>query len=164
MELTMADTETLVPFINGNGTLQAQQSLLLTSGAVAPEMGIRANSAVISATNPLPTQPPPLPGIYSTTAEAYHVLKTSAGTLYSVHFNCTEIGWLLLLDANELPSNGAVSPRRAWYFTAAGEATIDKTFNPPLQMTNGAVLVFSSTGPFALTLSDPVAQFSAEMQ
>lgn len=160
----MADTQVDIPIVDGSGLTQSQLCISDGSGNIAGQTAIRVNGAFASTANPLPTQQPALPGIFSTVAESSHILKASAGTLYSLQFNCTDIGWLMLFDSATVPSNGAVSPRRAWYFTAVGADTLDKTFNPPLQMTNGAVLVFSTTGPFLLTLGAASAQFSAEMQ
>ena len=52
----MADNEITIPFIDGSGTVQQQESLVTGSGAVVPETALRANSAFVQDTNPLPTK------------------------------------------------------------------------------------------------------------
>jgi hypothetical protein len=54
-----------------------------------------------------------------------------------------------LFDAAAAPADGAVTPRRVWSIPAGG--TLEVGFPTPLRMAVGAVLVFSSTGPFLKT-------------
>lgn len=156
------DTEITVPFVDGSSQPRLQLSLVNGADAVVPQTALRANGVHVSDSAPLPARAPALPGSFSETAEASHVLKTSGGVLSAIQANSTATGWFLLIDATSLPANGTVSPRRAWNYSNASE-TLDRSFDPPLLMTNGAVLVFSSTGPFELTLGAAVAQFSGEM-
>ncbi|HEY8685965.1 MAG TPA: hypothetical protein VIO57_10205 [Chloroflexota bacterium] len=55
----MADTETTVKFIDGNGAAQTQLSVVTGTGSVAPETALRANGAFVADTNPLPTYDAP---------------------------------------------------------------------------------------------------------
>lgn len=148
----------------------------MTDGTVFSFIGTQPVTPVLPTDQP--TQVPPNAGfgtpitgvfvgmansVYSTVASPFLVLKASAGVLFAVSANITQTGWVLLFDAATVPSNGAVSPRRAWFINNETQETLDQTFNPPLQMVNGAVLAFSTTGPFTLTIGGSVGQFSGEI-
>lgn len=60
-------------------------------------------------------------------------------------------GWLLLHNLTAAPSNGAVTPVLVWQVPA--NSTVTAGFEPPLSLSVGAVLTFSTTGPTTLTLS-----------
>ena len=90
------------------------------------------------------------------------VLSPIGITIANVQCNSTTVGgWLLLLDAATAPgSPSAVVPLRAWQMTP-GE-TLDKAFSPSLVTVNGAVLLYSSTGPLTYTAS-ATAYFAGEV-
>lgn len=105
-----------------------------------------------------------LAAVRSTTAESNHVLKGSAGSLYSlaVTIGATS-GWLLLFNATSAPADGAVTPVFWLPLTsngANGYGTIE--WRMPLQFSTGITAVFSTTGPFTKTAS-ATAAFSAQV-
>lgn len=119
--------------------------------------------------------PPPVPGfgteitwmptsnnVASTELETAHLLSPIACSVINIQANTTSAGgWIMLLDADEIPIAGAVAPLRWWQVTAG--ATLAQTFTPPLTMVNGAVLLFSSDiDPFTFTES-PTALFAGEI-
>jgi hypothetical protein len=135
------------------------------SNVFYPTHNLRSDGANVGAANPFPVSVVPrgtITSITSTALEASKVLKSSAGLLLSLHLNATDSGWFMLLDNSVVPSDGAVTPKKAWQFQGSAPVTIDIRFDPPLVMTNGAVLVFSSTGPFTKTAS-AAAMFSGEV-
>lgn len=155
-----ADSEETVIIIDGLG---AQQRALVgqdPAGAVAPETLLRSDGQMVGIGYGLPTQRAPLPGVQTNAASTSLVLKASLGALFSLQLSSTASGWFLLLDAPSVPGNGAVSPRRAWQYTSG---SLDLRFDPPLQMQTGAVVAFSSTGPFALTLGGATAFICCEI-
>jgi len=80
------------------------------------------------------------------------VLRSFAGDVDFFVFNSgATAGWLMLHDLSAAPVNGAVTPRLVWQIPA--NTTLDRGFDPPLRVVNGAVLTFSTTGPTTLTLS-----------
>ena len=80
------------------------------------------------------------------------VLRASAGDVDFFIFNAGGTsGWLMLHDLAAAPTNGARTPILVWQGPAG--TTSDRGFDPPLRVTNGAVLTFSTTGPPTLTLS-----------
>lgn len=105
--------------------------------------------------------------ISSTALETNHVLKGSAGNLYSV---CATIGatsgYLMVFDATTLPSNGSVTPK-LWQYIPTLSATANTgclSYNgqPPAAFSTGIVVGFSTTGPFTLTASN--AAFSGSVK
>jgi hypothetical protein len=130
-----------------------------------PTQSVRVDGASIGASSPLPVTITPLGtviSISSTAPESSRVLKASPAKILSLNLSATDSGWFLLLDAASTPADGAVTPKKAWQFQASNPRTIDLRFDPPLGMSVGAVLVFSSTGPFTKTAS-AVAMFSGEV-
>ncbi len=63
-------------------------------------------------------------------------------------------GWMMLFDATVAPADGTVSPKRVW--KVAANDSVEHRFGTPLHMLQGAVLVFSSTGPLTKTASATV--------
>jgi hypothetical protein len=68
-------------------------------------------------------------------------------------------GWVLLFDQNTVPGDGAVTPVKFWQL--AINTTLTVAWHWAVRMNNGAVLVFSTTGPFTKTAS-ATATFSGE--
>lgn len=88
------------------------------------------------------------------------VLKTTPGNFYGATCCSTgSAGYLMLFDAIALPANGTVSPRKVWPVAAGGGIEIG--YLVPMRMAVGAVLAFSTTGPFTLTAG--TAFMSGEM-
>lgn len=160
----MPPTLVNVAGLDGGGrpiTLRADQNVDNSlSLHTAPEVA----GAAVSNANPLPTATPAAATVGSTALENSHILKAAPGTLYTLQMNATATGYLMLFDAATAPGDGAVTPRKVFYFTTLDNKTVDKVFNPPLAMTVGAVVAFSTTGPFTKTTpGSPSAQFSAEI-
>lgn len=81
------------------------------------------------------------------------LLKTAPGNFYGATCCSTgAAGYLMLFDATAAPADGAVTPRKVWPVAAGGG--IEVGYAVPLRMTVGAVLVFSSTGPFTKTAAN----------
>lgn len=81
------------------------------------------------------------------------VLKAAAGNFYGATCCSTgAAGYLMLFDAASAPADGTVTPRKVWPVAAGGGIEIG--YPVPLRMTVGAVLVFSSTGPFTKTAAN----------
>jgi len=95
----------------------------------------------------------------STAAEASHVLKSSAGSLYALTVvTGATSGWLMLFDAVSAPADGAVTPFWAKYLPSDGTAgDLSLEWSVPLAFATGITAVFSSTGPFTKTGSTTAA-------
>lgn len=144
-------------------TLRAEQA---ADNSLAMHVVPEVAGAAVSSSNPLPVSPPAMATVATATAANSLVLKAAPGILFAINANGppTQSGFVMLLDAVAAPADGNVSPRRAWFWDATTQATIDKTFNPPLAMTTGAVLVFSTSGPFSKTTPGAAeAQFAGEI-
>jgi nucleoside phosphorylase len=99
--------------------------------------------------------------VVSSILESNHIMKGSAGTLYSFQANSTSVGgYVMLFNATSAPADGAVTPIKVWQIGA--QTTLGIGCNPPLAFSIGIVLVFSTTGPFTKTAS-ATAYFSGEV-
>lgn len=88
----------------------------------------------------------------TTAVASSKVLKASACNVYSI--NCTagaSAGFVNLYDATTAPVDGAVTPVLS--FPVAANANFFINFNYPVRCATGAVVAFSTTGPFTQTLS-----------
>lgn len=80
------------------------------------------------------------------------VAATIPCALHAVNVaNGTTAGWVLLYDANAVPADGTVKPRRVWQMAA--NTSLELRFAVPIQLLTGCTLVYSSTGPFTQTAS-----------
>lgn len=79
--------------------------------------------------------------------------KNAAGNVYGVNAVCPVAGFVMLLDSATVPTAGGatVTPKKVWAVAAGG--SIEVGYYIPLKMAAGAVLVFSTTGPFTYTAS-----------
>lgn len=85
-------------------------------------------------------------------ASSSMLLKDGSGLLYGLNLATGAAGgWFLLLDDNATPSNGAARPKRAW--AVGANSSLELAFPTPLQFAKGATVVFSTTGPYSITLS-----------
>jgi hypothetical protein len=99
----------------------------------------------------------------SSALESSHVLKASAGNLYTIDCTTTTVaGYLMLFNAASAPADGAVTPNRWAVVPANSTASIENGIMPSYYGT-GIVAVFSSTGPFTKTAS-ATAAFSWRVQ
>lgn len=100
--------------------------------------------------------------IVATTASAQSlVLKNSACNLYGFSATCSLAGYVMLFDATSAPADGTVQPKRAYPVSA--NTSIEIGFLPGVRMTNGAVLVISTTGPFTKTTGASVNHLAGEV-
>ncbi len=82
--------------------------------------------------------------------------------LCAVQVTATQTGYLMLFDATTKPPDGTVSPLAVFFYSAVDNKTVQQNFDPPIRLTNGGILVFSTTGPYTLTASN-AAFISAEV-
>ncbi len=103
-----------------------------------------------------------LASVVSSAAENGHVLKASAGNLYGLDVSSgASAGYVLIFNSTTIPSNGAVTPIKA--YPIAANSAIGLSWSPvPLYFSTGISVAFSTTGPFTLTLS-ATAFFSGEV-
>lgn len=100
--------------------------------------------------------------VVSTTTESCHVLKASAGNLYSVSGYVSAAEFIMIFDATSAPTDGAVTPKVFGYAAAAGPFSIAYGTIPAVFAT-GITVCASSTGPFTKTAAS-VAAFSGNVQ
>lgn len=158
------DAQTTVQLVTSGGVLPFYATRD-TLGNYSFQSTPRVRGAQADDINPLPARAPGAATVASTALENSHVLLGAAGQVFSLQANPIASGYVMLFDATSVPADGAVTPRKVFFFNGASQSTIDKTFNPPLQMAAGAVVVFS-TGASPFTKTTPgsgSAQFSAEV-
>ena len=153
----------------------AALALALTAAGAAhadPTVQLYHDGGVASTTNPLPTVPGTSAAIgitpgASTAAEAGHVLKASAGALYSV-YACSltaTAGWLDVVNAATVPADGAVTPSEAVYLPPSGCAQVDYGSGPPDIFSTGiSAFVSSNASPLTKTTGVITAVFSWRVQ
>jgi hypothetical protein len=99
----------------------------------------------------------------SAAAESSHVLKASAGNLYSLTITIGATGgYLMLFDATSLPANGAVTPKYCFPIATNGTnggIALSWLPGPPVVFATGITAGFSTTGCFTLTASATAAFF-----
>lgn len=102
----------------------------------------------------------PLASVSSAALEVGHILNAAACSLFGFQVNTTTVsGWVMLFDAATVPADGTVAPKKWWQL--GPNQTLGVEFLPALAMTTGAVVAFSTTGPFTKTGS-ATATFSGE--
>jgi hypothetical protein len=92
--------------------------------------------------------------VVSSAVESGHVLKASAGNLYSVYVTTGAVaGFLMVFNSTTVPADGAVTPIECQPAPANGIASL--TFNPgPVESySTGISVAFSTTGCFTKTAS-----------
>jgi len=100
-------------------------------------------------------------GTPSAAAASSLVLRAVPGRVDIIQVNTAgSPGFVMLHNLAAAPVDGAVTPVMVWQIGA--NATLTVGFDPPLQMTVGAVLTFSTTGPTTQTLS-ATAWFNGRM-
>jgi hypothetical protein len=100
--------------------------------------------------------------IYSSAAEASHVLKASPGTLFGLSVTSSAAGYVLVYNSKTVPADGAVTPI-ACYYLSSGPGSLGVVATPfPISMSTGISVAFSSTGCFTQT-SSATAFFSAQI-
>lgn len=105
--------------------------------------------------------------VVSTSAKATHVIKASAGNLYSAYaVNLTSTpGYLLVFDATSAPVDGAVTPLDCAPLPASGYASVNYRSGPPKRFATGVVVVVSSAATcFTKTTGTITAFMSGDVQ
>jgi hypothetical protein len=156
----MADSPTVVPFVDGTSTTRQQLSTNDNSGSIAPQTALRTNGGPVEVSNPLPIRSPGIPLVSSGALEVSHIFRTASASLYTMQVvGLSAFGWLLVFDSVSIPDDGTVSPVAAIPATALAGTQI--TFGgTPASFVNGVVGVLSTTGPFVKT-TGPTGFFSA---
>jgi hypothetical protein len=136
---------------------QAGGSIGNTSfGATLPAAAtVAAGNGVVSA--PSLESAAGLTPVPSTALEANHVIKASAGNLYSfnVSADSTLSGaawWLMIYNAASAPADGAVTPAKCYAFPS-GTTGYSAAFTLPVNFSTGITMGVSTTGCFTKTAS-----------
>lgn len=146
-------------------------SVPITSAGVeivqnANGQAVSANSApvvIASDQSALPITPSPsavaaigITPIVSTALESNHVIKASAGNLYTGYVTTTTIGgYLLVANSTTAPTAGgaAIAPLACVVAPAGQSVSISTGGGPPIVASTGITLVFSTSGCFTNTAS-----------
>jgi hypothetical protein len=92
--------------------------------------------------------------IVSAAAESSHVLKASAGNLYSVYVTTgATAGYLMVFNATSAPADGAVTPIECAAVPASSTTSVSYLPGPMGVFSTGITAVFSTTGCFTKTAS-----------
>lgn len=92
--------------------------------------------------------------VVSASAEGSHVLKASAGNLYSIYVTTgVTAGYLMVFNATSAPVDGAVTPNQCVWAPANATTSVNYGSGPPGVYSTGITAVFSSTGCFTKTAS-----------
>lgn len=113
------------------------QSTFVANGPTAPASFAPAPTALATLG---------ITSVVSGAAEATHVLKASAGNMYSVYAtNLTATaGFLLILNATSAPADGVVTPTECAPLPANGSTSINYSGGPPAQFATGITAVITS--------------------
>jgi hypothetical protein len=98
----------------------------------------------------------------SSAAEACHVIKASAGTLYAVSGLAGQAEYFMVFNATSAPGDGAVTP--VWWGQALTAGAWSVTYPNPLSMSTGITICASSTGPLTKTAISTGNVYSWEAQ
>ncbi len=123
--------------------------------------GSDAPPVTIANTPNVTAAPAAIAALPSSAAEASHVFKASAGSLYSLTVTPGIVsGYLLVFDAASVPADGAVSPK--YCFTVPSSASYPVAWLAPVAMATGISVAFSTTGCTTKTTS-PLVFFTAQV-
>lgn len=151
-------------------TLGSPSNYGTSPGAVAVP-GVNAfvtNTVPVTGTFFQATQPVSLAlaaPVSSTATEGTHVLKGSAGNLFSLTVTIGAVsGWAMVFDATTAPADGSVTPKYCRYIKSDGTGGATSLgWVDPLSFTTGISVAFSSTGCFTKTASS-TAFFTGQVQ
>jgi len=103
-----------------------------------------AQDAIIRPTNQITFSLTP---VVSTAAEATHILSPNAANVYTVYFtnHTATSGYLILIDATAVPSDGAVVPKGCAAFSGNASASINYIPGPMGAFQTGVVAIASSS-------------------
>ncbi len=90
--------------------------------------------------------------VVTSVAASSKVLSAAACNLHGVNVTSGAVaGYALIYNLSAAPIDGTVTPVKT--YALAANSSLEVGFDPPLLMSTGAVVAFSSTGPFTQTLS-----------
>lgn len=123
--------------------------------AAVPAMAITDPTGTpYTAISPLPVRASAVPAapLATPTVAGTLTLKSVPCTFYGANITAVATaGYLMLFDAAAAPIDGTVTPTKVW--VVAANSSLEIGYENGLTMALGAVLVFSSTGPFTKTVS-----------
>ena len=127
------------------------------NAGVMTVQGIASATPVLVATGPVSTAALGIVPVVSTALETGHVIKGSAGNLYSLTVTSTSAaGIVQVFNSTTVPAAGAVTPIDFFQLPAASTLVIG--YDPPLQCGTGISVAFSTaTTPFTKTDSATAA-------
>lgn len=92
------------------------------------------------------------PAVKTTAASQSVVIKAAAGNLYGWNaVSGASAGYVMIFDSATAPVNGAVTPNIV--MAMAANTSLDIDYSAPRRFASGITMVFSTTGPYTLTLS-----------
>ena len=127
---------------------------------------VNGGCQAVTAAAPLPVtstpSPSPLPSaglapVTSSSLEANHVIKASAGNLYSFEVSAdstlsSAAWWVMVYNATSAPGDGAVTPTKC-FAQVSGTASASYAWPTPIYFAAGIVVGVSTTGCFTKTAS-----------
>lgn len=114
------------------------QTVVIANGSTNP---------VYTATAPSSSANYAIVPIVSSTVESGHVLKASAGNLYSIYVNSTVTGLLMVFNSTTVPADGAVTPIECVSTTQIGNnfiASINYSPGPASSYSTGISVAYST--------------------
>lgn len=133
-----------------------------TDLSVAFRSSLEIGGVAVSQAAPVPVAAAAVASVFSTTFVDHIILKAAPGQLFGFQSTYEQSGYVMMFDAIAAPADGSVTPRKVWQVNLSASGTLEVSFSPSLALTAGAVLVFSTTGPFTKTAA-AAAQFSGEV-
>lgn len=125
-------------YVFNNSTIDRIRSI---NGANAAGMGTQAVAIA-----PTSASTGGITAVVSASAENNHILKASAGNLYSIYATnqTATAGFLVVINAITSPADGAITPLECVPLPASGNASINYNSGPPSVFSTGIVAVVSS--------------------
>lgn len=106
---------------------------------------------VAGARLPVNPHPAPLAPTVTPAASAHLVAKAAAGEFFGAYATVTVAGYLMVFDANEVPPDGAVTPKECAYCAGGPDTVYVDLGGRGDQYATGIVVVYSTTGPYEKT-------------
>lgn len=156
--------------LDGPNVLQykiARDIATIAAGAPATGAATEAKQPALgTATSPssdvITTQRPSVTQVVSTSLEASHVLKNSAGQLVQLSVFSQTAQFILIMNSTTVPANGAVTLLFPPIPVAASQLLV-LDFPAPLVASTGITVCNSSTGTFTKTIGSADCAFYAQV-
>ena len=136
----------------------ASQGAIPAGVSIIGKVGVDQSSPGVSNA----VQQAALAPVSSTTAEACHVLKTSAALIFNIGGYMGQSEFVMLFNQSSIPPDGSVTP--VWWGYGGAAGAWDKTWAAPLSLNTGATVCYSSTGPFTKSALATNNAVSGEVQ